>query len=492
MTRPAAKRALTVALVLLVVTGAAALGRSISGSTKSERTAPNVLVIVTDDQRARGTLGVMPETRAWFGAGGTRFQRAFATTPLCCPSRASILTGRYSHNHGVLRNQDGPELDFAATLPRYLANAGYRTAISGKFIQGMRLAANPPYFDAWAVFSWGYFDRRVNLNGKMTQVDGYITDFLGRWAQGFLEKSERDDSRPWFLYLAPSAPHKPYAAAPRYKDAATPPLEDTPAFHERNRSDKPAFVRTRNLTRSEIHRRLQRYLNVLHLADDLRSESALIDADPFSRLSGLSVWRRQLNTLRSVDDVVGQLADTLKRLQEDNTLAVFLSDNGLLLGEHGLFGKRVPYAEAVHIPLVMRWPGEIEAGGVDRRLAANIDVLPTILDAAGVDDIESVDGSSLLAPATRSELLIEQLDNSRAGSGLLPEWSSLLTGSFQYVEYRDQPGEPVSFREYYDLVSDPWQKTNLLEDGDPSNDPDVETLSDRLVSLTGCDGSDCP
>jgi arylsulfatase A-like enzyme len=130
---------------------------------------PNILIIVTDDQRA-GTLGVMPQTRRWFQQQGTTYTNAFATTPLCCPSRSSILTGRYAHNHGVLKNFMGGRLDHATTIERRLDQAGYTTGIAGKFLNSWKPEDDPPNFDRWAIFNPhidpGYFNSRFNVNGK--------------------------------------------------------------------------------------------------------------------------------------------------------------------------------------------------------------------------------------------------------------------------------------------------------------------------------------
>ncbi len=145
---------------------------------------PNVLIIITDDQRARGTLGVMPQTRARFQAQGARFPNAFATTPTCCPSRASVLTGLYAHNHGVLTSEKGQQnnLDHEITLQRYLSDSGYTTGIYGKFLNGWRASDDPPYFDKWAVLAGnihhGYRNGLWNVQGEAVDLKPYSTNFL--------------------------------------------------------------------------------------------------------------------------------------------------------------------------------------------------------------------------------------------------------------------------------------------------------------------------
>jgi arylsulfatase A-like enzyme len=430
-------------------------------STTPERP-PNVLVIVTDDQRAEGALDVMPRTRRWFGRGGTTYTQAFATTPLCCPSRASILTGRYSHNTGVEKNQDGPVLDQDSTIEAYLKEAGYKTALAGKFLQGLGPDFNPPHFDGWVTSSWGYYGATFNVNGEVRVIDRYSTDFVTLRASRFLRRFERDDRSPWLMYVAPVAPHKPYEAERKYESAAVPSLSADPSFEEKDRSDKPAFVERVN----------------------------------FSLPQARALHRAQLRTLKSVDDMVDRLFRLLGRLGErENTLAFFLSDNGFLLGEHRLFAKRVPYIPAVRIPMLARWPGHIPGGVRDDRLVANIDIAPTIYDATGVrpEPRFPVDGVSLLSDHARTELLIEMYDNWRHH---IPDWASILTSSFQYVEYYqrsyERRGARVMFREYYDLESDPFELDNLLEAPRSAKRPELQSLSSRLESFRICEGRDCP
>jgi arylsulfatase A-like enzyme len=459
--------------------------------------APNVLIIVTDDQRARGTLAVMPQTTRWFRDRGAYFPNAFATTPLCCPSRASVLTGQYAHNHGVMTNGEGAGLEFEHTLPRYLRQAGYQTGVAGKFIQGVGPDFDPPYFDRWATFRAGYYDTVANLDGELSEVSEYVTDYLGEWSLRYLRGTEKEDDRPWLLYLAPSAPHRPSLAAPAYFDDPVPPLRDDPSFAEEDRSDKPTYAQTSEATAAEIQHLLRKELNPLRLARDAsgRGLRRFLKSPGFSWVEGARVWRDQLNTLRSVDDVVGRLFEELGELGERrNTLAFFLSDNGLLLGEHGLYGKRVPYDPSVRIPLLVRWPKRVAGGTVDPRLAATLDVLPTVMEAAGLEPVGGhvVDGRSLLGGRIRSRLLLEQESNWRPGLTRLPDWSALRTSSFLFVEYRSRQDGSVSFREYYDLAEDPWQLSNLLGDGDAANDPDVAALSARLRRDAECRGPACP
>jgi arylsulfatase A-like enzyme len=445
---------------------AATVGTAVLAGAPRERTAaraepvrPNILVIITDDQRKDGSMDVMPKTLHLFREGGTEFTNFYVTTPLCCPSRGSFWSGRYAHNHGVLTNGD-PQAEAAydqTTAIQYaLRSAGYATALVGKYWNTWPLSTPPPNYDRWAMMTGSYRDASWNIDGTIQRVPGYTTMLAETFAAGFLRDFEREDDRPWFLYVAPQAPHSPYTAEPRYASTAVPPWTGNPAVFEADRSDKPPAVRGWNAT-----------------FDD-----------------ALALRAKQLRTLMSVDDMVATLFSDLDRLGEtQDTLAVFTSDNGMLWGEHGLTGKRFPYTASVQVPMFIRWPGHIAEGAIDDRLTANIDLAPTLLEAAGLSPDHVVDGASLLGTGSRGRLLLEYFKSPDAA---LTNWASILTPTYQYVEwYRTTTSKPF-FREYYDLVNDPWQLTNLLADGNPTNDPDVARLHAQLTSDRRCAGDACP
>jgi arylsulfatase A-like enzyme len=422
---------------------------------------PNVLIIVTDDQRAK-TIRNMRKTRKWFKRDGMNFREAYATTPLCCPARASIFTGRYVHNHGVENNRAAATLEQRSTLQAYLRKAGYRTAMAGKYLNAWDIHRPPPYFGRWAMFSGNvsrYYNSAWNVNGTVGIRPDYTTDKVKRHGVRFLRRFEASDRPPWMLYLATAAPHRPYTPKKAYEHARVPPWNGNPAVRERDRSDKPPFVQERRVPLWKVKR----------------------------------IRRKQVRTLQSVDDLVERIFDELGRLRERRrTLAFFLSDNGFMWGEHGLsetYGKRPPYSEGMAVPLLMRWPGHVPRNVTTRRLVANIDIAPTVLRAAGIrpDPRWPIDGIPLTGGHARKRLLLEYyLDK-----GTTPEWASIRTASYQYTEYYER-GRVPTFREHYDLRADPWQLRNILADHDPSNDPDVATLSDRLAADRRCEGADCP
>lgn len=449
-------------VVPLLVVGAASAPAQLA-PTGGGAEPPNVLIVVTDDHRVgEGALGILSETVTRFGDAGRRFKRAYATTPTCCPSRASILTGQYSHNHRVRDNQDTEKLDQTTTLEFNLKRAGYATAIFGKFLNDWE--GQPPYFDRWAIPEPGegnrYRDGWWNVNGNSEFVTEYSADWLGDLTIDHLEILEADDDQPWFTYVAPHAPHAPYVPAERHQNAEMPTFEGNPAVFEKDRSDKPGYVRR-------------------HSAD-------FADAQRIADL--------QLKTLLAVDEMMARIDDALTELGEhENTLVFFIGDNGYTWGEHGLLGsgvsKNSPYLPSVRVPMLMRWPAGVEAGTRERRLTANIDIAPTIYDATQLNtEVEHVtDGRSLLNTGwQRDWLLLEKLDPRNRHT--FPTWRAIVGRNKQYIETYSTSTNEVKFREFYDFESDPWQLENLLGDRDPANDPADTRLHRKLVAFRACAG----
>jgi arylsulfatase A-like enzyme len=422
---------------------------------------PNVLLIMTDDQRADGTMEVMPLTRQWFEDGGVRFSRAYATTPLCCPSRASIVSGRYTHNHGVRTNDDANVLDQRFTIQAYLKAAGYRTGLFGKYFNAWNFFQNPPSFDDWGITTAGYTPIRLNVNGTVTTTTQYATSYVRDNAVRFIEEAENQDATPWFLNLWTTAPHSPYTPDTAYQSASVPPFSPTPANSETDKRDKPPHVQAENV------------------------DMAAVEADRAN----------QLRTLMSVDDMVQTVFQTLEATGEtSDTLAIFVSDNGFMWGEHGMRAKGDPYDPSVRIPLYVRWPGHVVAGATDSRLVANLDVAPTIADAVGgIAPPVPMDGRSVLdTMQSRTRLLMEHeglLTEEGAGHG----WAALRTATSHYIEYYDASDrQRIVHREYYDLVADPFELENLLADGSTANDPPTAALSAQLAADRDCTGASCP
>lgn len=431
--------------------------------------------MVLDDLDSASLVG-LPHVEQRLGREGLTFTQHFATNPLCCPSRASLLTGRYAHNHGIRSNglPDGGFGRFhsagheAHSLATWLHAAGYRTGLMGKYLNDYPHGASanyvPPGWDDWhAVLedreadNYGYW---VNENGRLAQPAEYQTDFLIARALAFVDAVEPTHAQPFFLYLAPAAPHAPSTPATRHEPlfaAARAPR--TAAFNEADVSDKPAWLQAQPLLDVRQVRRIDRF------------------------------YRRRLQTLAAVDEALVRLLARLeqRRLLAD-TYVFFTSDNGYLQGQHRFpSGKNAPYEESVRVPLLVRGPG-VAAGQHRRHLVANLDCAPTLLELAGVTTPEPLDGRSFatLLGATppaperwRAALLLER---QRSGDPFpIPAWRGLRTLDEAYFEYES------GAQEAYDLRADPDQL-----DGRAHVDAGRrQALSQRLRTLARCRGSDC-
>jgi N-acetylglucosamine-6-sulfatase len=397
---------------------------------------PNIVLVLTDDQRFN-TLRVMPEVRRLLMARGMTLRRAIVTNPLCCPSRAAIFTGRYSHTSGVYTNGP-PSGGWSAfkpsesnTIATALHDVGYRTALIGKYLNGYKGDAVyvPPGWDRWFAFTGdpGYFDYSVyddTLGGVSygSRPRDYSTDVLRRQAVAFIRGVPQ--GTPFFLVVTPYAPHGPSLAAPRHEGVfASAPVWLGSAVNEADVSDKPAYISGRPVRSvPEVRRRT----------------------------------RDQWETLLAVDELVSRIMATLVDTgRGSNTLVIFTSDNGFSNREHRWGGKQVPYEESIRVPMVVRLPGSIPPDTVSRALVSNIDLAPTIADFAGASI--SADGVSmrplLIDPSSsvRDVVLLEHLQ----GVVPVPTYCGVRTSSFTFVHY--VTGE----EELYDLVQDPHQLRNV-------------------------------
>ena len=446
------------------------------------QTRPNVVVILLDDLDA-ASVEHMPAVNRLLVDQGASFSSFFASTPLCCPSRASILRGQYAHNHGVLRNT-GADAGFSAfaqsghenvTLATLLDGAGYQTALIGKYLNGYAIRDDktyiPPGWDFWAAgvdhAAYDGFGYELNVNGELIRHGrddaDYMTDVLSGHAQDFLAAAA-SSAVPFLLYLAPDAPHSPSTPAPRHRGAfagATAPR--TPAFNERNVKDKPDWVRSIGpMSESRIDR---------------------IDSD----------YRRRLQSLLAVDEMVESLVNQLDESGAlESTYLFFLSDNGYFLGEHRQpHGKDAPYDAASRIPLVVRGPG-IPAGSTVDALSLNTDLLPTILDLTGSSTPAFVDGRSCAPVMTgddrgqRQSVLLEgfgkETESLEGNESATPPFRALRANDALYVEY--DTGE----RELYNLRKDPYQLTNIAQGADKTQ---LRAFSRQLDALSSCAGPSC-
>jgi arylsulfatase A-like enzyme len=399
---------------------------------------PNVILIVTDDQRW-DTLGYMPTVHAELQGKGVTFQNAFAVNPVCCPSRASILTGQWSHTTGVW-GIEGPHGGFHvfadhATLPVWLDSAGYETMLAGKYLNGYVDASYvPPGWDRWfayttnenAYFDWGVSDNGAEVTFGDAPAD-YATDVLAARATDFIQGAEE----PFFLYFAPKAPHYDVVGsvtpAPRHVGAFAG-LEPwySPSVNELDIRDKPYYVRR-------------------------------LPFVPGERIAALR--QDQLESLLAVDEAIAAMLAALKETGElADTLIVFTSDNGHGWGEHRRMNKVAPYEESIRVPLVVRWDSLGVAPRTESKLALNTDLAQTVAAAAGV--AVEAEGRNLLplmfdpAQRWREHFIIESylyLDRR------VPPYCGFRSERWKYVQY--QTGE----EELYDLARDPYELSNRRE-----------------------------
>jgi len=449
-------------------------------------TRPNIIFILTDDLDL-ASAGQLPKLRSLLVEEGASFENSFVSYPLCCPSRATILTGLYAHNHGVAVNEppNGGFQKFReqgreeATIAVRLQEEGYRTALFGKYLNhyGEDDPTHvPPGWNEWHArvdtsareedTSDGgdatggyteYYDYELNENGEVVSYgdspEDYLTDVLSGGATEFVRRAA-SDPEPFFLYLAPSAPHDPATPAQRHEGAfAGEKAPRSASFGEEDVSDKPSWIGARR---------------------------TISDRQASRKIDGL--YRERLASMLAVEEMVDSLVGELESAEQlDNTFVFFASDNGWQQGEHRIReGKLYPYEESIRTPLFVRGPG-VPAGSRVEKLVLNTDFAPTIADLAGISfPSDGRSFTSLLRgedPPWRSAVLLEAV-----GGGSPPTYRGVRTETHKYVEY--QTGE----KELYDLWSDPYETESLHETADSSL---VQELKAKLNALRYCTGDGC-
>jgi N-acetylglucosamine-6-sulfatase len=399
---------------------------------------PNLILIVTDDQRW-DTLWAMPNVRRLLGAHGVTFSNAFVTTSLCCPSRVSLLTGQYSRHTGVYDGTTWPPhggakaFDDRSSLATWLKDAGYTTALVGKYLNGYEALGSryiPPGWDEWDAVAQSpedrYFDYTLNENGRLVHYGRGPSDYSTTVLTGHATRFIQAASDPFFLYLAPLAPHVPSTPAPGDEGAFAdlPPL----GFVDPEAAGKPWAKQHPPLTAAQ-------------------------------REAQVEVRRKMYRSLLAVDRSVAEIVAALEaKGLLDRTVIAFTSDNGYLWGEHRLTGKVWPYEESIRVPLVIRAPWVFHSR-VDDHLVLNIDIASTFARLAGIQPGLPQDGSSLLPllggrPASwREAFVVEYLGVDVPG--LPPRFDAVRTERYLWIEYEN------GWRELYDVRNDPLEVTNL-------------------------------
>jgi len=450
-------RFLARATILLGILFLAILGSTSSFAKAASSSPRNVVFILVDDQRfdAMSSMGhpfLRTPAADSIAANGVRFQNAYVTTSLCSPSRASILTGLYAHSHQVIDNQsDMPEgLDLFSTR---LQDAGYRTAFVGKWHMGHESDEPRVGWDHWVSFEGQghYFPdlpgggtAQLNVNGQHVDQTEYITDELTDYSIDWLQTQEQG-GQPWMLYLSHKAVHHDFSPAPRhlgkFDDVELP---DAPTSKGTPLDElKPMWARNQ---RNSWHGAEFAFHNTL---GDWRD-----------------IYRRYCEAMLSVDESTQRVLDYLRQSEQlDSTLVIYMGDNGHLWGENTLIDKRTAYEASIRVPLLMQCPEILPEGAVVEEIAANIDIAPTILDAAGLTPPDHYHGQSLLPLARgeepadwREDLVYEYFWERWAPS--TPTLHALVTPRWKYVRAYGVWDVP----ELYDLENDPHELKNLFHD----------------------------
>lgn len=449
-------------------TGAAALAAvsiPLAAQAAKPPAQPNIVFILVDDLRfdAMGFLtpGLKTPNIDYLAKNGVYFPNAVVTSSLCSPSRATILTGQTTRNHRIVDNNNASEAGLTF-FPKYLQEAGYQTAFFGKWHMGQASDGPRPGFDHWVSFKGQgtYFPtdgltpqevadgkrQTLNVDGKTVAQTNYITDELTDYELEWLDKG-RDKTKPFFIYMSHKAVHSDAKPAPRhagqYKDLDIK-LPASAADTPENRAGKPMWV--------------QNQRNSWHGVDFAYHSSRDV-ADYF---------RDYYRTLSAVDDSVGRTLDYLRKHDlEKNTLVVFMSDNGFLMGEHGLIDKRNAYEPSVKVPMVAYAPGLLPKGAVNEARVRNLDIAPTLLDVAGAKAPPQFEGRSVLPVATGKVAVKDWVEDDFVYEYYW-EWTFPQTpttfaiehGKLKYIQYHGI----WDLEELYDLSKDPGEMTNLIDD----------------------------
>lgn len=403
-------------------------------------TRPNTLFVLIDDLRfnALGCLGhpwLKTPNIDRLAKEGAICANAFVTIPLCSPSRACFLTGRWAHAHGIIDNTNRSEASHKlVTFPMLQQKAGYETAYVGKWHMGNDDSPRVG-FDHWVSFrgQGQYVDPPINVNGKPEVRRGFMTDILNEHAIAFLKKPR---TKPFSLYLAHKAVHGPFTPPERHKDLyADQPIPRHPNAKD-DLSGKPILTRT-------------------------------VETNKKNPTAGMGpsdeTVRNQMRLVQAIDEGIGQILKTLEETQQlDRTLIIFTSDNGYFHGDHGLGDKRAAYEESIRIPMLIRYPAWIKPGTRIPATVLSTDIAPTMLEVAGVKPTAEMKGKSLV-PLLRGKTKSLRADfyceyHAEAQFPRIPTWRAVRSDRWKYVDYPENP----TWNELYDLQADPYEMKNLI------------------------------
>ncbi len=449
----------------------------------------NVIFILSDDHRYdfMGFTGRVPGLQTpnmdRLAKEGAFLRNAFVTTALCSPSRASILTGQYAHTHTVVDNQS-PAPASLIYFPQYLQKAGYQTAFFGKWHMGGETDDPRPGFNEWVSFRGQgvYYNPLLNINGKHVQYkdSAYITDILTDLSLDWLKK--RDKNKPFFLYLSHKAVHEREAPAKRDVDA----YKDLPIrypvsmyasagpqskkFTRGNQADTSGYF----FNYTDIPNWVRAQRHSWHGVDYMYNETITFD----------EFYQRYLETLLGVDNSIGRVLAYLKENGlDEQTLVIYMGDNGFAFGEHGLIDKRTAYEESMRVPLLARCPALIKPGITIEQMILNLDIAPTVLELAGIRKPAQVQGYSFV-PLLKSQQIPwrDRLFYEYYWENAFPQTpTQYAVRTDQYKFIRTQGTWDID--QLFDLKKDPYEINNLIRD--PAMQETAKQLNKELWEWLG-------
>lgn len=453
-----------------------------------ENEQPNIIFILSDDHRYdfMGHTGKVSWLKTpnmdKLAREGVTFSNTFVSTALCSPSRASILTGLYAHKHTVVDNHAPTPADLTY-FPEYMQDVGYQTAFFGKWHMGNEGDLPRPGFDHWEAFKGQgtYFEPKLNINGKRHSYpkETYIADLLTEHAIDWMKN--RDKSRPFFLYLSHKSVHALFQPAKRHQNVY-------------DNMEIP-YPDSYGVTLTDAYKKQ----GIPEWVKQQRHSWHGVDYMYHGELEFESFFKRYTETVLALDDSIGSMVEYIDKIGlAENTLIIYMSDNGFSFGEKGLIDKRHAYEESMRVPLLMRWKGKIEANSKVNELVQNIDIAPTMLELASAPQQNYMHGKSLASLFPMKNQLIEKQTT---------QWRDKIFYEY-YWEY-DFPMTPTVFavrgerykyiryqgvwdtNEFYDLENDPNEVHNLIKSAE--HQEKIKAMANELYTwLEETDGMKIP
>ncbi len=484
------KQQLSLSLCAVALVGCSTTPKNQLPVTKIEGAKPrNVIFILSDDHRFdyMGFLGTVPDLQTpnldRFASEGAYVKNAFVTTSLSSPSRASILTSLFSHEHTVVDNQ-APTPEGLIYFPQYLQEVGYKTAFLGKWHMGDTGWDPQPGFDHWESFQGQgtYYSTEMNVNGKIVQygADEYVTELLIDHAINFIEENKEN---PFFVYLSHKAVHDPFEASDENQDMYLGADIPYPASFNTPKYGSESSIPSKD--KSGEPKKGEEWYGEGRLPDWVKAQRESwhgVEYAYHGRTKFENERRKYCESLTSLDDSIGDLMTYLKENGlDENTLIIYMGDNGFCWGEHGLIDKRTFYEASVRVPMLAYCPEIIEPGVIINNMVQNIDIAPTIMEACGIEKATQMQGESFM-PLLKGE----EIDSWRERIYYEYYWEydfpqtpttfGVRTDKYKYIRYHGI----WDTNELYDIENDPHETRNLI--AEPEHQAMIKSLNEDLYT----------